>query len=43
MKNEVKKWLAVVLLRWSFSIMPDCKFKVELAKLIINELGTGLD
>jgi len=43
MKTELKKWLAVKLLNWSFLIMPDCKFKIELAKLIRTELLSGMD
>jgi len=43
MKTELKKLIAVKLLDWSFSIMPDCKFKIELAKLMSNELLKGMD
>ena len=43
MKTEFKKFIAVKLLDWSFSIMPDCKFKIELAKLISSDLLKGLD
>jgi hypothetical protein len=43
MKTEFKKWLAVKLLNWSFSIMPECEFKIELAKLISTELLNGMD
>jgi hypothetical protein len=43
MKTEFKKWLSVLLLDWSFSIMPDCKFKIELAKFIDENLMNGMD
>ena len=43
MITEIKKWLAVKLLNWSFSIMPECKFKTELAKLISTELLNGME
>jgi len=43
MKTELKKLIAVKLLDWSFKIMPDCKFKIELAKLMTNELLKGMD
>ncbi len=43
MKTELKKLIAVKLLDWSFRIMPDCKFKIELAKLMTNELLKGID
>jgi hypothetical protein len=43
MKTEFKKWLAIKLLDWSFSIMPDCTFKIKLAKLISADLLNGIE
>lgn len=43
MKIELKKLIAVKLLNWSHSIMPDCNFKLELSKLINSELLNGMD
>lgn len=43
MKNELKKWLSVKLLIWSYNVMPDCEFKTELAKLINDKILTGMD
>lgn len=43
MKNELKKWVSVKLLIWSFNVMPDCEFKKELAKLINSKILTGID
>lgn len=43
MKIELKKWLSIKLLYISFSIMPDCKFKIELARLINTGLLKGID
>lgn len=43
MKTEFKKYISVLLLRWSFAIMPDCEFKSKLAKLISKELLFGID
>lgn len=43
MKTELKKYFAVKLLRLSFWIMPKCKFKLQLAKLVNNHLLEGMD
>lgn len=43
MKTEFKKWVSIKLLNWSFLIMPECKFKIELAKLTSTELLSGMD
>lgn len=43
MKKEIRKLIAVKLLDWSFSIMPDCRFKTELAKLMSDNLLDGID
>ena len=43
LKEEIKKLIALKLLNWSFEIMPDCKFKIKLAILMVNELSKGID
>lgn len=43
MKKEIRKLIAVKLLDWSFSIMPDCRFKNELARLMSDKLLDGID
>ena len=37
MKTEIKKAIAMKLLDWSFTIMPDCQFKIKLAMLIASD------
>ena len=37
MRTELRKLVALILLRWAFIVMPDCKFKIELAKLLSRE------
>lgn len=43
MRKEIRKLIAVKLLDWSFSIMPDCRFKTEMAKLMADKLLDGMD
>jgi hypothetical protein len=43
MIKEIKKCISLLLLKWSFEIMPDCKFKKSLANLFKTELLNGMD
>ena len=42
MRRELKKIIALQILDWSVSIMPDCEFKRKLVDLLINELLEGM-
>ena len=39
MKKQLKHYVAEKLISWSFSIMPDCKMKDNLAKFIIENFN----
>ena len=38
-KSIMRAIIALKLLKWSFSIMPDCDFKIQLANFIKNNLS----
>jgi len=42
LKIEFRKYVAVKLLSWSYAIMPPCKFRTELSKIIVTDLMKGI-
>ena len=43
MKTEFRKLLSIMLLNWTYKVMPECEFKRALAELIQIKLITGMD
>ena len=42
MKNEIRIYISLKLLNWSFDIMPECEFKLQLAKLIRDRIMNSI-